>query len=410
MIAEIITIGTEITTGSTLNTNAYYLAQKLFELGLETYYITSVDDDEKRLADVINIALNRADIILTTGGLGPTKDDLTKEIISRELGLELELDPEMENRIKNLFDRMGTCLTNNNTKQAIKPVGSSFIENSIGTAPGIYIENDTKRIIMLPGPPREMKLMFENHVKNLINDDLNIISRSINTTGIGESALEARLQELKLATPNTNIATFAKEGTVEIKIISKGKSKEQINAEIDNIIDKLKNEFSDYIYGFDNISLQEVVVNELINKKYKLGLCESCTGGLASSMVTRIPGASNVLERSIVSYSNTAKMEELNVRSSTLEKYGAVSEETAYEMAKGLFDKAKLDIVVSITGIAGPDGGTDKKPVGLVYICIMTKENYKIIKSNFNGNRNMIQNRAAIRVLNEIRKVCINNN
>lgn len=405
MIAEIITIGTEITTGSTLNTNAFFLSQKLFEIGVETYYQTTVDDDENRLIDVINIALNRSDLIITTGGLGPTKDDMTKEVIAKAIGLELELDSIMEENIKNLFDRMGRCMSNNNVKQATKPKGSAFIENSIGTAPGIYINKDNKKIIMLPGPPREMVLMFNNHVRDLVHDDLFIISKSVNTVGIGESSLESRLVELNLSTANTTIATFAKDGTVEIKIIGKSKNKEQIQLEINSIVNAIDKEFSKYIYGYDNIGLEEIVVNKLIDKGYKIGLCESCTGGLVSSMITRVPGASNILERAIVSYSNTAKMDEVNVQNTTLEKYGAVSEETAYEMAKGLMEKANLDLVVSITGIAGPDGGTEAKPIGLVYICVMTKDKYKIIKSNFNGNRTLIQNRSAIKALDEIRKM-----
>ena len=405
MIAEIITIGTEITTGSTLNTNAFYLSQKLLELGIENHYQTTVDDDEGRLKDVIHIALNRADIIITTGGLGPTKDDLTKEVISDAIGLELEHDPIMEEKIKNIFDRIGRCMTNNNIKQATKPKGSLFIENRIGTAPGILINKDNKKIIMLPGPPKEMTLMFEDNVKDLIHDDLIIITKSVNTIGIGESSLESHLMELELSTSNTSIATFAKDGTVEIKIISKGKDKEEIQSEIDYIVERLNEEFKDYIYGYDNLRIEEVIVKKLMDKGYKIGLCESCTGGLISSMITKVPGASNVLDRAIISYSNTSKMEELNVEKTTLENYGAVSEETAYEMAKGLFGKANLDIVVSVTGIAGPDGGTEEKPVGLVYICIMTKDEYEIIKCNFNGNRNLIQNRAAIKVLDEIRKV-----
>lgn len=405
MIAEIITIGTEIITGSTLNTNAFFLSQRLFEMGVETYYHTAVDDDETRLMDVINIALNRSDLIITTGGLGPTKDDMTKEVISKAMELELELDPAMEENIKSIFTRIGRSMTNNNIKQATKPKGSSFIENSIGTAPGIYINKDNKKLIMLPGPPREMKLMFDNHVRDLIHDDILIVSKSINTVGIGESSLESRLLELDLATANTNIATFAKDGTVEIKIIGKGIDEIQIQAEIKAIVDIIDKEFGKYIYGYDNIELEEIVVQKLIDKGYKIGLCESCTGGLVSSMITKVPGASKVLERAIVSYSNTAKIEELNVKSSTLEKHGAVSEETAYEMAKGLLDKAKLDLVVSITGIAGPDGGTEDKPVGLVYICVMTNDDFKIIKSNFNGNRSLIQNRSAIKALDEVRKI-----
>lgn len=409
MIAEIITIGTEITSGSTLNTNAFYLSQQLFGLGIETYYHTSVDDDERRLIDVVNIALDRSDLIITTGGLGPTKDDLTKEVISETLGLDLELDEGVKKDIEKLFRKMGTPLTDNNLKQARKPIGSSFIKNSVGTAPGIFIEIKNKKIIMLPGPPREMRLMFEKHVKFLINDEFNIISKSINTTGIGESMLETRLQGLNLSTTNISIATFAKDATVEIKIIGRGKVKEEIQSEVCKVFEKLKEEFRDYIYGYENVSLEEVVVGILMDKKYKLGLCESCTGGLVSSMITRIPGASNVLERAIVSYSNSSKIDELNVKSSTLDRYGAVSKETAYEMAKGLFNKAELDIVVSITGIAGPEGATREKPIGLVYMCVMTKDNYKIIEFNFNGNRTMIQRRAAIKALDEIRKVCLKN-
>lgn len=409
MIAEIITIGTEITSGSTLNTNAFYLSQQLFGLGIETYYHTSVDDDERRLIDVVNIALDRSDLIITTGGLGPTKDDLTKEVISKTLGLDLELDEEVKKDIEKLFRKMGTPLTDNNLKQARKPIGSSFIKNSVGTAPGIFIEIKNKKIIMLPGPPREMRLMFEKHVKFLINDEFNIISKSINTTGIGESMLETRLQGLNLSTTNISIATFAKDATVEIKIIGRGKVKEEIQSEVCKVFEKIKEEFRDYIYGYENVSLEEVVVGILMDKKYKLGLCESCTGGLVSSMITRIPGASNVLERAIVSYSNSSKIDELNVKSSTLDRYGAVSKETAYEMAKGLFNKAELDIVVSITGIAGPEGATREKPIGLVYMCVMTKDNYKIIEFNFNGNRTMIQRRAAIKALDEIRKVCLKN-
>ncbi|HZK00418.1 MAG TPA: competence/damage-inducible protein A [Tissierellaceae bacterium] len=410
MIAEIITIGSEITTGSTLNTNTFYLSQRLFEMGIETYYHTSVDDDENRLEDIIKIALGRSNLIITTGGLGPTKDDLTKEVISKVLGLELELDNDMKKNIESMFERIGTCLTSNNIKQAIKPKGSSFIDNSIGTAPGIYIEKDNKKIIMLPGPPREMSLMFDNHVKDLIHDNFNIISRSLNTTGIGESSLESRLQELNLSSTNINIATYAREGTVEVKIVGKGKDKQKIELEVDAIFNALNEEFNSFIYGYDNISLEEVVVNELKAKGYKLGLCESCTGGLVSSMITRVPGASNVLERAIVSYSNTSKIEVLDVKASTLKEFGAVSQETAYEMAKGLFNKAKLDIVVSITGIAGPDGGSDEKPIGLVYYCVMTKDGHNIIKSNFNGDRGLVQRRAAIKALNEIRKICKNNN
>ncbi len=407
MIAEIITIGTEITTGSTLNTNVRYLSQRLLELGIETYYQTSVDDDKSRLTDVINIALNRANLIITTGGLGPTNDDLTKEIVSEALGLELEEDYNMEKKIKTMFYNMNRRMTDNNKKQAKKPKGSNFIENTIGTAPGIFITKGDKKIILLPGPPREMKLMFEKDVVPLIKEDYFIISKSVNTIGIGESSLETRLLEMNLDTENTSVTTFPSEGSVEIKIISRGKNKKLLEKEITEVINIIEDNLKEHIYGYNNTKIEEAIVQLLKEKNYTLGLCESCTGGLISSKITKVPGASQVFDRCIVSYSNDSKMQELNVSEKTLQEYGAVSEETAYEMAKGLMDKSNLDIVLSVTGIAGPDGGTPKKPVGLVYFCVMTKDEHKIIKANFNGNRTLIQTRAAMKALDEIRKILI---
>lgn len=408
MIAEIITVGTEITTGSTLNTNSQYLSNKLLGLGIETYYHTSVDDDSDRLSNVLEIALNRADIIITTGGLGPTEDDFTKEVVSKSLGLKLEVSYEMEAKIENMFLNMNRIMTDNNRKQATKPCGSQFIENTIGTAPGIFIKWNKKIIIMLPGPPREMKLMFEKGVTPLIKKDFFIIKKSINTIGIGESALETQLLSMDLNKDHITITTFAGEGSVEIKIIGKGKNKKDIENNINSAIKIIEKNLKEYIYGYDNISIEESIINLLKSRGYRLGLCESCTGGLISSKITSVPGASSVLDRAIVSYSNNSKIEELGVSKNTLEKYGAVSRETAYEMAKGLLKSSdSLDIVLSITGIAGPDGGTFNKPVGLVYICIMTKDGYEIVKANFNGNRSLIQNRAAIRALDEIRKTLL---
>lgn len=407
MKAEIISIGTEIMIGSTLNTNSRFLSRKLVELGIDTYYHSSVDDDEDRLTEIVNIALKRADLIITTGGLGPTKDDLTKEVISKVLNLELEIDPIMENNILNMFANLNIHMPNNNKKQAMKPKGSEFILNDIGTAPGIFISRDNKRIIMLPGPPREVNLMFNKYVLPLLKEDDHIIIKSINVIGIGESSLETQILSLNLNEENIMINTYAKEGSIEIKIIAKGNDKKTIGNKIDNIESILKDKLGNYIYGYDGVSIEEVVFNLLLNKDMKLGLCESCTGGLIASKLTGIPGSSKVFDRGIVSYSNESKMEVLGVSIDTLNKYGAVSEETAYEMAKGLMDSTDLDIVASITGIAGPGGGTDEKPIGLTYICIMTREGYKTIKRNFNGNRKIIQNRASIAVLNEIRKTIL---
>lgn len=405
MIGEIISIGTEITTGSILNTNTKYLSEKLMELGIDVFYHTSVDDSKDRLSQVLNIALNRADIIITTGGLGPTEDDLTKEVISNTLGLELEMDHMMENNIMAMFKDKNSPMSDNNRKQAKKPKGSSFITNDYGTAPGIYIDLDKKKILMLPGPPHELIPMFENYVYPIIKEDYSILSRSINIHGIGESSLESRLKELPIWNYNNIIvATFAKAGQIEIKIIGKGKIKASVEKQINEIMKIIILEFNEYIFGYDNILIEEVVFNLLHEGKLKLGLAESCTGGLISSKFTRIPGASDVLDRAIVSYSNLSKVEELGVNKEILKQYGAVSSETAFAMAEGLMTRTNLDICLSITGIAGPGGGTIDKPIGLVYLCIMNRNKHKIIKCHFNGNRTTIQNRAATRAFIEIRK------
>jgi nicotinamide-nucleotide amidase len=408
MKAEIITVGTEIMVGSILNTNARYLSKKLVEIGIEPLYHTSVDDNEERLKDVIKLALNRADIIITTGGLGPTQDDLTKEVIADALGLKLIKDAEVETALEDRFISLNRPMTDNNRKQAFKPEGSEFIKNENGTAPGIYIKTDNKKIVMLPGPPKELIPMFENTVIDLIKENYAIIIKSINTIGIGESNLEVKLKSLDIYEENFDIATYAKDGSVEIKIIARGTDSKEVEMKLKDKISKIEAKIGKYIYGYDNISIAEVLIETLKSKNKIMSICESCTGGKISSQITSIPGASKVFDRCIVTYSNNAKIEELRVNPDTLQEYGAVSKETAYEMAKGLLEKTKSDIAISITGIAGPDGGSEEKPVGLVFMCIMDRENHKVLDYIFTGDRAIIQDRAAIRSLFEAYKFLIN--
>lgn len=410
MKAEIITIGTEITTGSILNTNVQYLANELLDLGIETLYHTSVDDNEDRLKEIINTSLNRVDLIITTGGLGPTDDDLTKEVIAKVLNLKLLKDTETENKIKDIFNKSNSYMPINNLKQAINIEGGKLLKNSIGTAPGIALHIKDKIIIMLPGPPREMKTMFNNEVAPLLEKDFYIIKKSINLIGIGESLLEMEIKDLLNRGNGVIVATFAKDLEVEIKLIGKGNNIEIINKEIMDIINIIKDRFPDNIFGYDNMPIELIVFKMLEKLNYKIGFCESCTGGLISSKFSTLPGVSQVFDRSIITYSNEAKIAEVGVSKSTLEKFGAVSQETALEMATGLLKKANLDLTLSITGIAGPDGGSKDKPVGLVYICIATKDKTKVIESNFTGNRERIQNKATLKAFNEIRKFLLNNN
>ncbi len=301
-----------------------------------------------------------------------------------------------------IFKNSNSMMTDSNKKQALKPKGSNFIKNELGTAPGIYIEKNFTKIIMLPGPPMEMEFMFEKNVKNLIKEDFNIITQSINIIGIGESSLECRLDNLNLNSKNTSILTFAKQEIVEISIVSKGKDKKIIENEVINIVSIIKKEFNGYIYPYDHFNLEEIVINLLNKKNITLAVCESITGGMISSKLTKVEGASNVFNRGIISYSNISKIDELGVKRETLEKYGPVSEEVAYEMAKGLFNKSKVDIALSTTGLAGPSGASKEKPIGLVYICIVSKKFEKVFKFKFNGNRNSIQEKTTNKALNEL--------
>lgn len=405
MVVEIITIGTEILIGSITNTNAAYLSKELQGLGLETHYHTTVDDDEKRLTDVIKIALNRADVIITTGGLGPTDDDITKEVMAETLDLRMEKDLDAEKKLLERFQARNSKMSSNNIKQTYKPEGSTLIENDRGTAPGIYIERDNIKIIMLPGPPIEMSHMFENYVTDLIKDDFHIITKSINTFGIGESSLEEELKSLDIYEDGFDIVTFAHLGTCEIKIIGKGYDQDKINNKIRSKMDIIEEKFGDYIYGYDNKPLEEIIIDSLKSRDYLIATCESCTGGLIASKITSIPGSSEVFELGLVTYSNEAKAQELNVSRESLNNFGAVSDEVAYEMAKGLFEKTRANVVISVTGIAGPDGATEKKPVGLVYFCIMVNGKANLIKRIFAGDRLAIQERATYTALAELNNI-----
>lgn len=405
MIVEIITIGTEILIGSILNTNVNYLSKQLVGLGLETLYHTTVDDNRERLRDVINIALKRSDIIITTGGLGPTDDDLTKEVIAEALGLEMKKDTEAEYTLINRFKSSNMKMTNNNLKQTFKPVGSTLIPNDKGTAPGIYINENNTKIIMLPGPPREMTHMFKNYVVDIIKGKAHIVTKSLNTFGIGESTLEEELKSLNIYDNGLEIATFAHLGTCEIKIIGKGTRVEDINRKINEKVNIIEEKIGDYIYGYDNITLEEVVISNLKKKNYSISTCESCTGGLLASKITSISGASEVFELGLITYSNHAKSQELSLSNSILDDFGAVSKEVAYEMARGLYNKTGANAIISITGIAGPGGGTESKPVGLVYFCIMINGEGKLIKKTFSGDRLSIQERATNFALSELNKI-----
>jgi len=407
MKAEIIAVGSELILGSTLNTNSQYLTKRLSEIGIDVLYHTTLKDNRDQLKEVIDIGLKRADLLIFTGGLGPTGDDFTKEVVSEALGLELVLDNSIEDDIRSYFNKTNKVMTPNNIKQAYIPEGSKPIKNDLGTAPGIFIEKDGKTVVLLPGPPREMKHMFDKYVMPLIKQDYIIKVVTLKTIGIGESNLENIIKDIIEENDNPTVATYAGDGLVDIKIVARGDNESEVMKLLEETVAKIKDRIGESIYSYNDEGIEEVVFKILKEKNYKIAFAESCTGGLVSSRFTQIPGVSEVFDRGIVTYSNMSKMEELNVSRLTLDRYSAVSEETALEMAKGLMDKTNVDIALSITGYAGPPSGEDE-PVGLVYIGIASRDKSKVIETRLNGDRISIQNKAALKAFNELRKFLLN--
>ena len=405
MKCEILAVGTEILLGDILNTNAQYLSRELAELGFDVYYHEVVGDNKERILKALETSFNRSDIIITTGGLGPTKDDMTKELVSEFLGMKMCLHEESLKSIKEYFDKMGREFVKSNEKQAYFPKEAIILKNSNGTAPGAVFEKNNKAIIVLPGPPKEMKSMFKEEVKKYLkkySDDV-IISEVLRIFGVGESKAEEKLQDIIDNGINPTVAPYAKEGEVIFRITAKAKSEEEARKMIVPIKDEIYKRLGKSVYNTGETSLQDTVAKLLIDKNMTIGVSESCTGGLVSAKLIEYPGVSEVFLEGAVTYSNEAKMRTLKVKKETLDKFGAVSHETAREMAEGIAKRCGSRIGISTTGIAGPGGGSDEKPVGLVYFGIYLDGKVKSFKHIFTGDRNSIRNRASMTALNIVR-------
>ena len=406
MKCEILSVGTEILLGDILNTNSRYLSRELASLGIDVYYHQVVGDNRERILNALRESFNRSDIIITTGGLGPTKDDMTKELVAEFLGMDMYLHEEILKKIEDYFKKMGKIPVKSNEKQAYFPKEAIILENNNGTAPGAIFEKDGKAIIVLPGPPKEMEPMFNESVRGYLEKltGYTIVSEVLRVFGIGESEAESKLQDLIDNGENPTIAPYAKEGEVTFRITAKGKDEEEARELIKPLKEEVYNRLGDLIYNTGDVSIQETVGEMLVNKNMTIGVSESCTGGLVSAKLIEYPGISSVFLEGAVTYSNEAKMRTLNVKKDTLEKFGAVSEETAREMAEGIAKRCGARIGVSTTGIAGPGGGTEEKPVGLVYIGVYIDGETKVERHVFSGNRNTVRNKASMTALNMVRK------
>ena len=378
MKASILTVGTEILFGEITNTNTVFLSRRLNDIGIDVMYHYTVGDNPVRLAEMIETSLRDCDIVITTGGLGPTQDDMTKEIACQVMGDELVMHEDILESIKSRMLAYKKVMTDNNIKQAMLPSRCRVFYNDAGTAPGFALDSTdhSRWIACLPGPPREMTRMFERSAIPWLEEltDGSLVSREIRTFGIGESDLETVLLPVIDGQTDPTVATYAKDGECTVRVASKRKSREEAAAAADEMVGRIREYVGEYIYSTDGEEFPKVVGNILMSRNLTIAAAESCTGGMFGAALTDIPGVSAVFDRSLVTYSNQAKVDELGVRLETLEKYGAVSEETAREMAEGVRKVSGTDIGISVTGIAGPDGGTEEKHVGLVYIGLSLDE------------------------------------
>ena len=407
MKTAILTVGTEILFGQIVNTNAAYLSRELNNLGFDVMYHYSVGDNPKRFLELIHLAFRDCDMIITTGGLGPTQDDLTKETIAKAMGERIVVSDMAMEALKSHYRKSERPMTENNLKQAYMPESAEVRPNDQGTAPGFWLEKDGKIIVSMPGPPREMTNMFSKEVMPRLRSlqDSVIHYRILRTFGLGESKMETVLLPLIDEQTDPTIATYAKEGECSLRIASKRATLQEAKKAVDDMSQRVMDIIGEYVYSQDNEDLKDVVGRLLISKNITVSCAESCTGGLFAGTLTDIPGISCVFDRGIVTYSNKAKMEELGVKEDTLETFGAVSSQTAAEMAEGLAEKTGSDLCISVTGIAGPGGGSLQKPVGTAYVGIRWKGNTEIIKiQRRNVNRKWNRNYAVLSMLYEIYK------
>lgn len=375
-VCEIISVGTEILLGDILNTDAQYLSIELARLGISVIHQSTVGDNRERLLAQLDEAAKRSDIIILSGGLGPTPDDLTKEVCCEFFDKEMYLHEPTVEKIKSYFSSKGMEMAQSNLKQAMLPKDCVIFPNDNGTAPGMAIEKDGVHILVLPGPPRELKPMFKNCALPYLRQfsDRIIVSHNIRTFGIGESAMAEKVNDL-FDSENPTVAPYAKDGEALLRVTAMAESEADAEKLCEPVINEIKVRLDGYVYGIDYTGIEQVVVKMLRENKLKVATAESCTGGLVAKRITDVPGASEVFDCGIISYANEIKQSVLGVSENDLEKYGAVSEPVARQMAQGALKISGADIAVSVTGIAGPDSDSTNKPVGLVYIGLADKDN-----------------------------------
>ena len=413
MTVEIISVGTELLLGNIVNTNAQFLAEKCALLGLSLYHQVTVGDNRGRLSEAIRTAIKRSDIVILIGGLGPTEDDLTKEVCAEVMGFPLVEDPHTRARLVEFFkNSIYKTISDNNWKQALVPDGAKVLDNDNGTAPGLILEKYGKSAILLPGPPNELIPLFMEQVYpylQRLRPEM-ICSQMVKICGIGESQVEDKLLDLIDKQTNPTIATYAKTGEVHLRVTAKAGSAEEADKLIKPVVKEIRKRFGDCVYSTKEDETLEMAVVKLLKKlELTVTTAESCTGGMLAARLVNVPGVSDVFREGFITYANKAKRKILDVSKGTLKKYGAVSEQTAKEMATGGVFATDADVCIAITGLAGPDGGTEEKPVGLVYIACYLKDRVRVEKYQFKGDRNKIREQSVVKALDLLRRSILHN-
>lgn len=406
MIAEILSIGTELLMGQIANTDAQYISQRLSELGINIYRQTTVGDNPGRVKEALEIALHRSDLVITTGGLGPTEDDLTKEMVAEVLHLPMEMDERSKEHVINWMNKIGRTMTENNLRQAYFPHGAIIMPNRCGTAPGCIVETpDGKAVAVLPGPPRELTDMFEQQLEPYLRkrSGITIASRFLHIFGVGESMVETILQDL-FHGDNPTLALYCGAGQVCARITARVAIGKDPHLLLDPMESEIRKRLGDSVYGEGmDWNLAKTVIRMLQDRNERVSFVESLTGGMLCSKIVDVPGASDVLDEAYITYANESKERLAFVSQDTLTNFGAVSEECAREMAIGALRRSGADWAVSTTGIAGPGGATDAKPVGLVFVAVAHKDQAEVFRFHFRGNRSWVRTLTCENALNCLR-------
>jgi competence/damage-inducible protein CinA-like protein len=407
LTAEIIAIGSELLAPDRTDTNSLWLTEKLNHLGIEVKLKTIVGDDDARLEEAIRDATRRSKVVITTGGLGPTEDDITRKITARALGRRLLLDENVLAEIRQRFQAFGVAMPERNSRQAMVIENSEVLPNPNGTAPGMFIDHEGTAIVLLPGPPRELQPMFENHVRAKLEGragNIRVIRRMLRVAGLGESAVDEKIAPVYTQYDNPQTTILFNQSEIEIHLTARGRTEDEANALLDRVVLQIEERLGNAIFSFAGEKMEEVVGLKLSVGGYTLSVAESCTGGLLAQRLTDIPGSSKYFIEGAVTYSNEAKTRTLGVEPILLLEHGAVSAPVAEAMAEGIRKRAETDFGLSITGIAGPGGGTEEKPVGTVFIALASDAGTEHRKLKIPGDRQLIRWRASQAALDLLRR------